>query len=256
VADLRSRRRLHQRRRRAGGYRRHPRRLYFRYDHRPFTETEAGRFETALCDYFDARHALGCTSGTTAIALALLGLGLPPGATVLCPAFTFAATPSAIRLAGHNPVLVECNADLNLDIADLAGKLTEDVRAVVVVHMRGFACDVDAVRALTDPLGIPVIEDAVPALGARLRGRLLGTIGAAGAFSTQSDKSINTGEGGFLVTDSADLFARATVYCGAYEAGWAGTSASLTHHRVTCATSTTRSSAGGWTRSVPPWPTR
>ncbi|HEX4725238.1 MAG TPA: aminotransferase class I/II-fold pyridoxal phosphate-dependent enzyme [Pseudonocardiaceae bacterium] len=193
------------------------RRLYFRYDHRPFAETETGRFETALRDYFGTRHALGCTSGTTAIALALLGLDLPPGATVLCPAFTFAATPSAIRLAGHHPVLVECDADLNLDIADLATKLTDDVRAVVVVHMRGYASDVDAVRALTDPLGIPVIEDAVPALGARLRGRLLGTIGTAGAFSTQSDKSLNTGEGGFLVTDATDLFTRATIHCGAYE---------------------------------------
>jgi dTDP-4-amino-4,6-dideoxygalactose transaminase len=193
------------------------RRLYFRYDHRPFAQTEVGRFEHALGGYFGTRHALGCTSGTTAIALALLGLDLPPGATVLCPAFTFAATPSAIRLAGHRPVLVECDDDLNLDVADLASKLTDDVRAVVVVHMRGFASDVDAVRALTDPLGIPVVEDAVPALGARLRGRLLGTLGVAGAFSTQSDKSINTGEGGFLITDSTDLFARAAVYCGAYE---------------------------------------
>jgi dTDP-4-amino-4,6-dideoxygalactose transaminase len=193
------------------------RRLYFRYDHRPHRETETGRFEAALCAYFGTKHALGCTSGTTAITLALLGLGLPPGSKVLCPAFTFAATPSAIRLAGHEPVLVECDANLNLDVADLAGKLTGDVGAVVVVHMRGFACDVDAVRALTDPLGVPVVEDAVPALGARLRGRLLGTLGAAGAFSTQSDKSINTGEGGFLITDDARLFARATVHCGAYE---------------------------------------
>lgn len=193
------------------------RRLYFRYDFRPFAETEVGRFEAAIAGYFGVRHALGCTSGTTAIALALLALDLPPGSTVLCPAFTFAATPSAIRLAGHRPVLVECDDDLNLDVADLAGKLTADVRAVVVVHMRGFASDVDAVRALTDPLGVPVVEDAVPALGARLRGRLLGTLGAAGAFSTQSDKSINTGEGGFLVTDQTEVFARATVYCGAYE---------------------------------------
>jgi dTDP-4-amino-4,6-dideoxygalactose transaminase len=193
------------------------RRLYFRYDYRPLAETETGRFETALARYFDKPYALACTSGTTAIALALLGLGLPPGSTVLCPAFTFAATPSAILLAGHRPVFVECDDDLNLDVDDLARKLTDDVAAVVVVHMRGFASDVDAVRRLTDPRGIPVVEDAVPALGARLRGRLLGTLGVAGAFSTQSDKSINTGEGGFLVTDSAELFAKATVYCGAYE---------------------------------------
>jgi dTDP-4-amino-4,6-dideoxygalactose transaminase len=193
------------------------RQLYFRYDYRPVSETAVGRFESALRGYFGLPHALGCTSGTTAIALALLGLALPPRSVVLCPAFTFAATPSAIQLAGHRPVFVECDENLNLDIDDLRGKLTDEVKAVVVVHMRGVASDVDAVRALTDPLGIPVVEDAVPALGARLRGRLLGTIGTAGAFSTQSDKSINTGEGGFLVTADTELFARAIVYSGAYE---------------------------------------
>ena len=193
------------------------RKLYFRYDYRPLAETAVGRFERALTDYFGTRHALACTSGTTAIALGLLAMGLPPGSSVLCPAFTFAATPSAILLAGHRPVFVECDENLNLDVADLARKLTPDVRAVVVVHMRGVASDVDAVRRHTDPLGIPVLEDAVPALGARLRGRLLGTLGTVGAFSTQSDKSLNTGEGGFLVTDSSELLAKAVVYSGAYE---------------------------------------
>jgi dTDP-4-amino-4,6-dideoxygalactose transaminase len=193
------------------------RRLYFRYDYRTLADTEVGRFEHALTRYFGKPYALACTSGTTAIALGLLGLGLPPGSTVLCPTFTFAATPAAILLAGHRPKFVECDDDFNLDIDDLREKLTPDVRAVVVVHMRGFASDVDAVRELTDEREIPVVEDAVPALGARLRGRLLGTIGAAGAFSTQSDKSINTGEGGFLVTGSTELFAKAAVYSGAYE---------------------------------------
>jgi dTDP-4-amino-4,6-dideoxygalactose transaminase len=193
------------------------RRLYFRYDARPVCETEVGRFESALCRYFGTHHALACTSGTTAITLALLGLGLRPGATVLCPAFTFAATPSAIRLAGLNPVFVECDDNLHIDMTDLSNKLGDDVCAVVTVHMRGFAADVDAVRRMTDPLGIPVVEDAVPALGARLRGRKLGTLGAVGAFSTQSDKSINTGEGGFLITESSEAFAKAIVYSGAYE---------------------------------------
>ncbi|MET0389559.1 MAG: DegT/DnrJ/EryC1/StrS family aminotransferase, partial [Polyangiales bacterium] len=119
--------------------------------------------------------------------------------------------------AGLRPVFVECDEDLHLDLTDLARKLTDDVRAVVAVHMRGFACDVDALRRLTDPRAIPVVEDAVPGLGAKLRGRHLGTLGVAGAFSTQSDKSLNTGEGGFVVTQSSALFARAAVYSGAYE---------------------------------------
>ncbi|WP_084263294.1 DegT/DnrJ/EryC1/StrS family aminotransferase [Actinomadura formosensis] len=192
-------------------------RLYFRYDHRPYAETQTGRFERDLCAYFGVPHALSCASGTAAITLALLALDLPPGSPVACPAFTFAATPSAILLAGHRPVLVECDDDLHLDVADLRRRLTPDVRAIVVVHMRGFASDMDAICALARERGVPVVEDAVPALGARLNGRPLGTFGDAGAFSTQSDKSLNTGEGGFLLARDPAVHARAVVYSGAYE---------------------------------------
>lgn len=192
-------------------------RLYFRYDHRPYAETRTGLLERELCGYFGVPHALACASGTAAITLALLALDLPPGSRVACPAFTFAATPSAILLAGHRPVLVECDEDLHMDVADLRRRLTGDVRAVVVVHMRGFASDMDAICALARGRGVPVVEDAVPALGARLGGRLLGTIGDAGAFSTQSDKSLNTGEGGFLLARDPAVHARAVVYSGAYE---------------------------------------
>ncbi|MEV0729886.1 aminotransferase class I/II-fold pyridoxal phosphate-dependent enzyme [Polymorphospora sp. NPDC050346] len=192
-------------------------RRYFRYDTRPHAETHTGRFEQGLCDYFGVRHALACASGTTAIALGLLGLGLPAGSPVACPAFTFAATPSAILLAGHRPVVVECDEDLHLDLEDLRRALAEGVAAVVVVHMRGFAGDMPAICALAAEYGVPVIEDAVPALGAALDGRPLGTFGRAGAFSTQSDKALNTGEGGFLLTDDPELYARAVVFSGAYE---------------------------------------
>jgi dTDP-4-amino-4,6-dideoxygalactose transaminase len=136
---------------------------------------------------------------------------------VACPGFTFAATPSAIVLAGHRPALIECDEDLHLDIDDLRRKLSPDIRAIVVVHMRGFASDIEAILDIARARNIPVIEDAVPALGVRVAGKALGTFGAAGAFSTQSDKSLNTGEGGFLVCQDPTQFARAIVLSGAYE---------------------------------------
>jgi dTDP-4-amino-4,6-dideoxygalactose transaminase len=192
-------------------------RLYFRYDHRSYDDTEVGRFERALGRMLGTDHVLAVSSGTAAIALGLLSLGLEPGSRVACPGFTFAATPSAILLAGCRPVLVECDEDLHLDVDDLDRKLADDVRAIVVVHMRGFASDMDRILALARGRGIPVVEDAVPALGVQLHGRALGTLGDAGAFSTQSDKSLNTGEGGFLVCRDRVQLARAIVLSGAYE---------------------------------------
>ena len=198
------------------------RQRYFRYDDRPYLETECGRLEQDLCRYFGCTHALVTSSGTTALALALMAAGVPRGSAVACPGFTFAATPSAILLAGCEPLLVEVDQDLHLDLAALCRQWTEDIKAIVVVHMRGFAADMTALTRFAAGRGIPIIEDAVPALGAELDGRKLGTFGVAGAFSTQSDKSLNCGEGGFLVTDDSVLFARAVVLSGAYEGRMAG----------------------------------
>ncbi|AFU01796.1 DegT/DnrJ/EryC1/StrS family aminotransferase [Nocardia brasiliensis] len=191
--------------------------LYFRYDYRPAHETECAGFEAELCRYFGCKHALATSSGTTALALAIMGAGIPLGSLIACPGFTFAATPSAILLAGCTPFLVDVDENLHLDVADLRRRWTPQVRAIMVVHMRGFAGDMAALLEFADEMGVPVFEDAVPALGAELAGRKLGTFGVAGAFSTQSDKSLNSGEGGFLVTDDSALFARATVLSGAYE---------------------------------------
>ncbi|WP_067563424.1 DegT/DnrJ/EryC1/StrS family aminotransferase [Nocardia acidivorans] len=191
--------------------------LYFRYDHRPNHETECARFEAELCDYFGSAHALATSSGTTALTLAIMAAGIEPGSQIACPGFTFAATPSSILLAGCTPFLVDVDENLHLDVADLRRRWTPGVRAIVVVHMRGFAGDMSALLRFARERGVPVFEDAVPALGAQLDGRKLGTFGLAGAFSTQSDKSLNSGEGGFLITDDSTLFARATVLSGAYE---------------------------------------
>lgn len=192
-------------------------RRLFRYDNRPHGETEVAQLEQELADFFDSRYVLACSSGTTALALALLSAGIRQGDKVACPAFTFAATPSAIMLAGATPVVVEVDENLHMDPADLQAKLTPEVKAVVVVHMRGFGCDIERLVSIADSHGVPLLEDAVPALGVDIGGRKLGTFGKAGAFSTQSDKTINTGEGGFLVTSDRDLFERAVVYSGAYE---------------------------------------
>jgi len=191
-------------------------RRYFRYDRRPHEESEVARFEARLCEYFEVPHALAVSSGTTAIALGLLAAGVAPGSFVACPGFTFAATPSAILLAGCRPLLVECDEDLHMDLDDLRRKI-DRVKAIVVVHMRGFASDASAIAELARQHDIPLIEDAVPALGAEHEGRKLGTFGTAGAFSTQSDKSLNTGEGGFLLCHDAKLYARAAILSGASE---------------------------------------
>lgn len=192
-------------------------RLYFRYDYRQYGDTETGRFEAALRRYLGVEHALAVSSGTAAITLGLMSLELEPGSVVACPGFTFAATPSAILLAGCRPLLVECDHDLHLDAADLERKMSSAVKAIVVVHMRGFASDMAAILAVARKWKVPVVEDAVPALGVMVAGVQAGTFGAAGAFSTQSDKSLNTGEGGFLVCKDPAQFARAVVLSGAYE---------------------------------------
>ncbi len=191
--------------------------LYFRYDRRPHYETECGQFEAELCEFFGCRHALAVSSGTAALTLSIMAAGIPAGSLVACPGFTFAATPSSIILAGCQPFLVEVDENLHLDLADLRRRWTSRIKAIVVVHMRGFAADMAALADFADEHDVPVIEDAVPALGAELRGRKLGTFGLAGAFSTQSDKSLNCGEGGFLLTDDTTVFARAVVLSGAYE---------------------------------------
>lgn len=191
--------------------------LYFRYDCRPHLQTECGGLEAELCRYFGTEHALATSSGTTALALAIMAAGIPRGSLIACPAFTFAATPSAIILAGCRPYIVDVDENLHLDVADLRSRWTPEVKGILVVHMRGFAADMAALTAFGAEVGVPVFEDAVPALGAELNGRKLGTFGLAGAFSTQSDKSLNCGEGGFLITDDSALFARAVVMSGAYE---------------------------------------
>ena len=165
------------------------------------------------------KYALAVSSCSAALFLSLKALDLPRDATVLIPAFTFAAVPSSIVHAECQPLLVECGADYRLDMADFAAKLPQ-ADAVIISHMRGHTSDMDAIMALCEAAHVPVIEDAAHSLGTTWHGRNIGTIGKLGCFSFQSYKLINAGEGGIMVTDDADLVARAVIMSGAYEHAW------------------------------------
>ncbi|MFT7593593.1 MAG: dTDP-4-amino-4,6-dideoxygalactose transaminase [Paracoccaceae bacterium] len=167
-----------------------------------------------------SKYALAVSSCSAALFLSLKALGLPRDARVLLPGFTFAAVPSSVIHADCIPVLCEVGDNYRVDLADFAAKLDQDISAVIISHMRGHTSDMDAIMALCDARGISVVEDAAHSLGTTWNGRNIGTIGRVGCFSFQSYKMINAGEGGILITDDADLVARAIIMSGAYEHNW------------------------------------
>ncbi|MFN3992240.1 MAG: DegT/DnrJ/EryC1/StrS family aminotransferase [Tabrizicola flagellatus] len=166
-----------------------------------------------------ARYALAVSSCSAALFLSLKALDLPRGARVLIPAFTFAAVPSSVVHADCVPVLVEVGDNYRVDMGDFAAKLP-GADAVMISHMRGHTSDMDAIMALCDAAGVPVIEDAAHSLGTVWGGRNIGTIGKVGCFSFQSYKLVNAGEGGILITDDPEIAAKAIIMSGAYETNW------------------------------------
>lgn len=176
--------------------------------------------EREFAQMMGTKYALAVSSCSAALFLSLKALDLPRDAKVLIPAFTFGAVPSAVVHADCQPVLVEVGENYRLDMADFAAKLNDDIGAVIISHMRGHTSDMDAIMALAQERGVPVIEDAAHSLGTLWHGRKIGTIGRIGCFSFQSYKLVNAGEGGILITDDAELIARAVIMSGAYEQNW------------------------------------
>ena len=175
--------------------------------------------EAEFAKMIGAKYALAVSSCSAALFLSLKALGLPRDARVLIPGFTFAAVPSSVVHADCIPVLCEVGDTYRVDLADFEAKL-ENVQAVIISHMRGHTSDMDAIMAMCDARNIPVVEDAAHSLGTTWGRRNIGTIGKVGCFSFQSYKMINAGEGGILITDDADLVARAVIMSGAYEHNW------------------------------------
>ncbi|MDF0598132.1 DegT/DnrJ/EryC1/StrS family aminotransferase [Psychromarinibacter halotolerans] len=175
--------------------------------------------EREFADAVGAKYALAVASCSAALFLSLKALDLPRGAKVLIPAFTFGAVPSSIVHADCVPVLCEVKDNYRIDISDFESKL-DSVDAVMISHMRGHTSDMDAIMALAEQRGLPVIEDAAHSLGTTWHGKTIGTLGKIGCFSFQSYKLLNSGEGGILITDDPELIARAVIMSGAYEHNW------------------------------------
>jgi dTDP-4-amino-4,6-dideoxygalactose transaminase len=198
-----------------------PPRSRFRYERTGNEPSVVAELESAMLDYTGARWALAVNSCSSALLLALRAAGVEQGEVVLCPAFTFVAVPSAIALAGGEPVLVECTRDYVIDVDDLERKLVQTgARWLLLSYMRGLVPDLGRILELCSAHGVGVIEDAAHAIGVLFDGRQVGTFGLAGAFSFQSYKLLDSGEGGLLVTEDDELAARAAVMSGCYEGHW------------------------------------
>ena len=163
-------------------------------------------FERAVNCVIGGKHAFAMSSATTALHLSLVALGIQPGDEVLVSDFTYPASGNVIVQQGAVPVCVDVLPDtFAMDAADLEQRITPRSRAVIVVHPFGLAADMDAVNAVAARHGLPVIEDAACALGAKYRDRWCVTLGDAGCFSFHPRKSVTTGEGGMIVTGRDDL---------------------------------------------------
>ena len=168
---------------------------------------EVAAFEREFAAYCGTPHAVAVNTGTSALHLALLALGVGPGDEVITVPFTFVATAAAICYAGARPVFVDVEpATLTMDARQLDAAITGRTKAIVPVHLYGQMADMDAIMAVARRHGIPVVEDACQAHGAEYKGRRAGSIGAAGCFSFYPGKNLGAcGEGGLAVANDPEL---------------------------------------------------
>ena len=167
------------------------------------------RFERELADYLKVRHVLATSSGTTALHLALVALGVGPRDEVLVPDLTFVATANAVFYTGAKVVLVDVDPRTwCLDLADAAQKVTRRTKAVVPVHLYGVPCDLAGLRELAEIHKLLIVEDAAEGLTGTYADRPLGSFGDAGIFSFYGNKILTTGEGGAVATDDEGLYQR------------------------------------------------
>ncbi len=163
-------------------------------------------FEKKYASYTGAKHAIGVGTGTDALSLSLQCLGVGPGDEVITAPNTFIATVGAIVQAGARPIFVDSGADENIDVSKIEAAITSKTKALMPVHWAGCPADMEAICAIAKRHGLLVVEDSCQALGARVKGKHVGTFGDAGGFSCHPLKPLHVwGDGGMIVTNSDKL---------------------------------------------------
>ena len=163
-------------------------------------------FENLLSKHFKSNHVQCVSSGTAAIKIGLKALGVKSGDEVITQAFNFIATIEAILDIGAVPIITNIDDTLNMCPKDLKKKITKKTKAVVPVHMLGFAADMKEIKKICKIKKIPILEDNCESVGAKLDGQFLGTLGDVGVFSFDFGKNITTGEGGAILTNNKKYF--------------------------------------------------
>lgn len=174
----------------------------------PAFKAKVYQLEEEVARMAGVRHAVAVNSGTSALWVALAGLGVGPGDEVIVPGYTFIASMSSVIYARAIPILAEIDRTLNLDPEDVRAKITPRTKAIMAVHMLGNPARLDELRAIADAHALLLIEDCAQAFGASYKGRRVGSIGHAGTFSFNIFKTITAGEGGMVITDDEASYRR------------------------------------------------
>lgn len=173
---------------------------------------EADNFEKELREKIGVDYALLMSGGTGALIAALVGLGVGPGDEVIVPAYTFMASASAVLAVGAIPVLADIDESMTIDPASVEEKISDKTKAIIPVHICGFPSNMDALKEIAAKHNLFILEDACQADGGSYKGKRLGSIGDAGAFSFNVFKIITAGEGGAVVTNNRKVYERALIY--------------------------------------------
>lgn len=187
-----------------------------RYNTAPGEVAETAMLEEEFAALTGARYCLAVASGGYAMGCALRAVGVGPGDRVLSNGFTLAPVPGAIAAVGAVPVFVEVTQALTICLDDLAAKFTSGAKVLLLSHMRGHICGMEALMTLCDAAGVTVVEDCAHTMGAAWNGVPSGRHGRVACYSTQTYKHANSGEGGFLISDDAEVMARAVLLSGSY----------------------------------------
>jgi 8-amino-3,8-dideoxy-alpha-D-manno-octulosonate transaminase len=183
-------------------------------------DSPTAQFERQFAQMTRVKHALAVNSGTSALISAMIGLGVSSGDEVIVPAYTYIATAAAVLACRGIPVIAEIDKSLTLDPKDVEKKITPRTKLIVPVHMRGTPCRMDEILTVAKKHGVKVLEDCAQANGAAYKGKPVGSIGDAGAFSLQHFKIITAGEGGAFTTNDDITFQRGACYHDSAYAFW------------------------------------